>query len=164
VGFSLTVVFALLVSERARPRSSDSFRFALGQLLRRFRYLVGVGIFGADDLAHAMLILADAGSWRRLGVRRRQRERGLALCPAQRGLRAHPSSCGQVEPCGPTGEWVAAGQLLRRCRRMFTSEARSAFSSKGECEVNLGFGDALVQGDADTIGVSGHGPSGTAIG
>jgi MFS family permease len=54
------LVFALFVGERARNIGArHSFEFALRQMPRRFRrYLVGVGIFGAGDFAHTMLILA----------------------------------------------------------------------------------------------------------
>jgi MFS family permease len=59
-GVLSAVTFALFVAERghtARPR--HSFRLALGQMPQRFRrYLLGVGIFGAGDFAHSMLILA----------------------------------------------------------------------------------------------------------
>ncbi|MEO7035310.1 MAG: MFS transporter [Polyangiaceae bacterium] len=59
-GVLSAVVFALCVGERTRTASStQSFRLALGQTPVRFRrYLVGVGLFGAGDFAHSMLILA----------------------------------------------------------------------------------------------------------
>jgi MFS family permease len=59
-GVLSAVTFALFVAERGhtqRPR--HSFRLALGQMPQQFRrYLLGVGIFGAGDFAHSMLILA----------------------------------------------------------------------------------------------------------
>jgi MFS family permease len=66
IGWSLVpgvvsaLVFALFVRERARtPSTSRSFRHAIGGMPTAFqRYLVGVGIFGAGDYAHTMLILA----------------------------------------------------------------------------------------------------------
>lgn len=59
-GVLSAVVFAMFVSERARNVGTrHTFRFALQQMPNRFRrYLVGVGIFGAGDFAHSMLILA----------------------------------------------------------------------------------------------------------
>jgi MFS family permease len=56
------LVFALLVRERARSRPKLlSFRHALGRLPGAFRaYLTGVGVFGAGDYAHTLLILAAA--------------------------------------------------------------------------------------------------------
>lgn len=59
-GVLAAVVFALLVGERARTKSTQrSFSLALRQMPARFRrYLLGVGIFGAGDFAHSMLILA----------------------------------------------------------------------------------------------------------
>jgi MFS family permease len=59
-GVLAAAVFALFVSERSRGTPSPhSFQLALGQMPTRFRrYLVGVGIFGAGDFAHSMLILA----------------------------------------------------------------------------------------------------------
>jgi hypothetical protein len=59
-GVLAAAVFALFVGERTHPAGSQrSFRLALGQMPHRFRgYLLGVGIFGAGDFAHSMLILA----------------------------------------------------------------------------------------------------------
>jgi MFS family permease len=59
-GVLAAAVFGLFVSERSRGTPSPhSLQLALGQMPRRFRrYLVGVGIFGAGDFAHSMLILA----------------------------------------------------------------------------------------------------------
>lgn len=59
-GVLSALVFALLVGERGRTiRPQHSFRLALQQMPSRFRrYLLGVGIFGAGDFAHSMLILA----------------------------------------------------------------------------------------------------------
>jgi MFS family permease len=59
-GVLAAAVFGLFVSERSRGAPSPhSFHLALGQMPRRFqRYLVGVGLFGAGDFAHSMLILA----------------------------------------------------------------------------------------------------------
>jgi MFS family permease len=59
-GVLSAVVFALFVRERARtPAARRSFRHALRGMPRAFRrYLTGVGIFGAGDYAHTMLILA----------------------------------------------------------------------------------------------------------
>jgi MFS family permease len=66
IGWSLVpgvlsaLVFALFVRERARtPSKHRSLRHALRGMPTPFRrYLVGVGIFGAGDYAHTMLILA----------------------------------------------------------------------------------------------------------
>jgi len=54
------LAFAFLVKERARSRPKVlSFRHALAQMPGTFRgYLTGVGIFGAGDYAHTLLILA----------------------------------------------------------------------------------------------------------
>lgn len=54
------LAFAWLVRERARTKPKLlSFRHALGQMPRRFRgYLLSVGVFGAGDYAHTLLILA----------------------------------------------------------------------------------------------------------
>lgn len=59
-GVLSAVVFAVFVGERARTtNSTHSFHLALKQMPRAFRrYLVGVGLFGAGDFAHSMLILA----------------------------------------------------------------------------------------------------------
>ena len=59
-GVLSAVVFAMFVGERARTtKSTHSFHLALKQMPRAFRrYLVGVGLFGAGDFAHSMLILA----------------------------------------------------------------------------------------------------------
>jgi len=59
-GVLSAVVFALLVGERTRRTPTrHPFPHALRQMPARFRsYLVGVGIFGAGDFAHSMLILA----------------------------------------------------------------------------------------------------------
>jgi len=54
------LAFAWLVKERARTKPKLlAFRHALSQMPTRFRaYLVSVGIFGAGDYAHTLLILA----------------------------------------------------------------------------------------------------------
>lgn len=59
-GVLSAVVFALFVGERARAtRSTHAFHVALRQMPKPFRrYLLGVGLFGAGDFAHTMLILA----------------------------------------------------------------------------------------------------------
>lgn len=59
-GVLSAIVFALFVGERARSTgSTHSFHLALKQMPTAFRrYLVGVGLFGAGDFAHSMLILA----------------------------------------------------------------------------------------------------------
>jgi MFS family permease len=59
-GVLSALVFGLLVTERARASTSGHvFGLALRQMPKRFRrYLLGVGIFGAGDFAHSMLILA----------------------------------------------------------------------------------------------------------
>lgn len=59
-GVLAALVFALFVGERPRTvPSRHTFRLALKQMPLRFRsYLLGVGIFGAGDFAHSMLILA----------------------------------------------------------------------------------------------------------
>lgn len=58
-GVLSAVVFGMLVAERGRTASSThSFHLAIKQMPRAFRrYLVGVGLFGAGDFAHSMLIL-----------------------------------------------------------------------------------------------------------
>ncbi len=60
LGALSALAFALLVKERARSRAKVlSFRHALAQMPGTFRgYLTGVGIFGAGDYAHTLLILA----------------------------------------------------------------------------------------------------------
>jgi MFS family permease len=59
-GMLAGLAFAWLVKERARSRPRIlSFRHALAQMPKAFRgYLAGVGIFGAGDYAHTLLILA----------------------------------------------------------------------------------------------------------
>lgn len=59
-GVLAAAVFALFVGERGHANGDHhSFSFALSQMPQRFRrYLIGVGIFGAGDFAHSMLILA----------------------------------------------------------------------------------------------------------
>jgi MFS family permease len=59
-GVLAALAFALLVRERARSRPTLlSFRHAFARMPRTFRgYLVGVGIFGAGDYAHTLLVLA----------------------------------------------------------------------------------------------------------
>jgi MFS family permease len=59
-GVLSALVFAMFVRERARkPFVHRSLRHALGAMPAPFRrYLVAVGIFGAGDYAHTMLILA----------------------------------------------------------------------------------------------------------
>jgi MFS family permease len=54
------LAFAWLVRERARSHPKRlSFRSALSQMPSRFKvYLFGVGVFGAGDYAHTLLILA----------------------------------------------------------------------------------------------------------
>ncbi len=61
-GVLSALAFAFLVKERVRSRTAPlSFRHALGQMPETFRsYLTGVGIFGAGDYAHTLLILAAA--------------------------------------------------------------------------------------------------------
>ena len=59
-GLLSALAFGLMVKERARSKPKLlSFRHALKQMPSNFRgYLVGVGIFGAGDFAHTLLILA----------------------------------------------------------------------------------------------------------
>lgn len=59
-GVLSALVFGLFVAERARASTTQhAFGLALKQMPKRFRrYLLGVGIFGAGDFAHSMLILA----------------------------------------------------------------------------------------------------------
>ena len=59
-GLLSALAFALMVQEKARTKPKLlSFRHALAQMPSNFRrYLVGVGIFGAGDFAHTLLILA----------------------------------------------------------------------------------------------------------
>lgn len=59
-GVLSALAFAILVKERARSRPKlIAFRHALAQMPATFRgYLTGVGIFGAGDYAHTLLILA----------------------------------------------------------------------------------------------------------
>ena len=59
-GVLSAIVFACFVRERgARPTSTTPLRHALRSTSGPFRrYLVGVGVFGAGDYAHTLLILA----------------------------------------------------------------------------------------------------------
>jgi MFS family permease len=59
-GVLSAVAFALLVKERARSKPKIlSFRNALAQMPSPFRrYIFAIGIFGAGDYAHTLLILA----------------------------------------------------------------------------------------------------------
>jgi len=59
-GVLSAVVFAAFVPEKNRTlRHARTLQDGLGQMPPRFRrYLVGVGLFGAGDFAHTMLILA----------------------------------------------------------------------------------------------------------
>ncbi len=59
-GLLSALAFALMVKERARTKPKLlSFRHAIAQMPMDFRnYLVGVGLFGAGDFAHTLLILA----------------------------------------------------------------------------------------------------------
>ena len=59
-GVLAALAFAFLVQERARSHPKRlSFRHAMAQMPASFRgYLTGVGIFGAGDYAHTLLILA----------------------------------------------------------------------------------------------------------
>ena len=59
-GVLSAMVFGLLVTERARASvTRHAFGLSLRMMPTRFRrYLLGVGIFGAGDFAHSMLILA----------------------------------------------------------------------------------------------------------
>lgn len=59
-GVLSALAFAWMVRERHRsPAKLLSFRRALAQMPRAFKgYLVGVGLFGAGDYAHTLLILA----------------------------------------------------------------------------------------------------------
>jgi MFS family permease len=59
-GVLSAVAFAWLVRERARSQPKLlSFRHAVRQMPTRFKsYLVSVGVFGAGDYAHTLLILA----------------------------------------------------------------------------------------------------------
>lgn len=59
-GVLSALVFAASVRERARTtRTTQPLHLALQRIPRDFRrYLVGVGLFGAGDFAHTMLILA----------------------------------------------------------------------------------------------------------
>lgn len=59
-GLLSALAFAWMVQEKARTKPKLlSFRHALEQMPSNFRrYLVGVGIFGAGDFAHTLLILA----------------------------------------------------------------------------------------------------------
>lgn len=59
-GVLSALAFAWMVRERARtPAKLLSFRHAMGQMPQTFRaYLLGVGLFGAGDYAHTLLILA----------------------------------------------------------------------------------------------------------
>jgi MFS family permease len=59
-GVLAAIVFGLCIGERPRARpAAYSLHHALGQMPRDFRrYLLGVGLFGAGDFSHSMLILA----------------------------------------------------------------------------------------------------------
>jgi hypothetical protein len=62
-GLAATAVVAGLVRERERRKvKSVSFREGLGQLPPRFRrFLLAVGVFGAGDFSHTLLILYATG-------------------------------------------------------------------------------------------------------
>jgi MFS family permease len=69
VGFLLTLIpglasaltFATLVRENRRPGSQAGLRASISMLPRSFfRFQIGVGIFGAGDYSHTLMILAAA--------------------------------------------------------------------------------------------------------
>ncbi len=59
-GVLSALAFAIFVGERGKTsKPRQAFHLALKQMPKAFqRYLVGVGLFGAGDFAHSMLILA----------------------------------------------------------------------------------------------------------
>jgi MFS family permease len=60
-GIAATLAFAILVHETRRPASRTSLRASLGSLPRSFfRFQIAVGIFGAGDYSHTLMILAAA--------------------------------------------------------------------------------------------------------
>lgn len=60
-GLASALTFALLVRENRRPGSRTSLRASLGSLPRPFfRFQLGVGIFGAGDYSHTLMIFAAA--------------------------------------------------------------------------------------------------------
>lgn len=60
-GFASALTFALLVHENRREPSRTSFSASLKTLPRPFlKFQVGVGIFGAGDYSHTLMILAAA--------------------------------------------------------------------------------------------------------
>ena len=60
-GLASALTFAILVHENRRPGSRTSLRASIGTLPRSFfRFQIGVGIFGAGDYSHTLMILAAA--------------------------------------------------------------------------------------------------------
>ena len=60
-GLASALTFAMLVHENRRPGSRTSLWASMGTLPRPFlRFQIGVGIFGAGDYAHTLMILAAA--------------------------------------------------------------------------------------------------------
>jgi len=60
-GLASAVTFAALVHETRKPGSRTSLWASVGTLPRPFgRFLLGVGIFGAGDYSHTLMILAAA--------------------------------------------------------------------------------------------------------
>jgi MFS family permease len=58
-GIASALAFAILVHETRRPGSRTSLRASLGSLPRSFfRFQIAVGIFGAGDYSHTLMILA----------------------------------------------------------------------------------------------------------
>lgn len=59
-GLGSAIAFALMVQEKRRPANHGiKFWASVGALPRNFRrFLVGVGVFGAGDFSHTLLILA----------------------------------------------------------------------------------------------------------
>jgi MFS family permease len=60
-GVASALTFAVLVHENRRAGSQTSLRASLGALPRGFfRFQIGVGVFGAGDYSHTLMILAAA--------------------------------------------------------------------------------------------------------
>ena len=89
-GLGSPLVFALMVKEKRRPANHEiKFWTSVRALPTNFRrFLVGVGVFGAGDFSHTLLILAATQLLDRQPRRRDGRpDRRAALRPAERVLR-----------------------------------------------------------------------------
>lgn len=58
-GLACGIVFALMVREKPGQRTPKKFFAVVGQMPKNFRrFLAGVGVFGAGDFSHTLMILA----------------------------------------------------------------------------------------------------------